>query len=249
VGAARFVAEHGSGSDLADVRAEVDRLASDMPEAGVREVAVGGGDGSTGDLSSFSYTAPANLVLFVFINTVVVGTVIADDRKRGITRRLLATPHGTGTILAGIGASKLAFALVQSALLTTIGAFLFGVDWGDPLAAVLLIAVFAVVSSAVGVLVGSLVSDADQAQAVVPPVAIAMGMLGGCMWPLDIVPAAMRVAGHVVPHAWAMDAWIKLVFDGGGLADIAPQLAVLTGFAVVLGVAASRRLRTVLTRY
>lgn len=67
------------------------------------------------------------------------------------------------------------------------------------------------------------------------------------MWPLDIVPEAMRVAGHLTPHAWAMDAWIELVYDDAGLVDIALELGVLAGLAAVLGVLAARRLRTALT--
>jgi ABC-2 type transport system permease protein len=123
----------------------------------------------------------------------------------------------------------------------------FGVDWGDPVGALLLVVLFALVATAVGLLVGSIVSDVDQAQSVGAPVAIAMGMLGGCMWPLAIVPQPMRVLGHITPHAWAMDAWIKLVFDGDGVGAIVPQLAVLTAFAAVLGVGAARRLRAALT--
>ena len=59
-----------------------------------------------GRASASSTTAPTNLVLFTFVNTTVAGAVIASERKQGITRRLLASPHGTGTILAGIGASS-----------------------------------------------------------------------------------------------------------------------------------------------
>jgi ABC-2 type transport system permease protein len=246
--AARFAADH-RGSDVAEARVTADRLAEDLPSAGVHAVDIDGGDGTDEGLNRFSYTAPSNLVLFVFINTLVVGAMVANDRKRGIIDRMLVTPHGTGTILAGIGAAKLAFALVQSALIVVIGALLFGVDWGDPLAAALLVVVFAAVSTAVGLLVGSTVSDAEQAQAIGSPIAIGMGMLGGCMWPLDIVPSAMRTIGHVVPHAWAMDAWIRLVFEGDGVAGILPQLAVLIGFAVVIGAVAARRLRSVLTSY
>jgi linearmycin/streptolysin S transport system permease protein len=247
--AARFAAGHGGG-DAAQARATADRLSADLPTAGVRSVDVEGDGTDDGDEPNrFSYTAPANLVLFVFINTMVVGAMLANDRKRGIVDRLLVTPHGTGTILAGIGAAKLVFALVQSALIVTIGALLFGVSWGDPIGAALLVVVFAAVSTAVGLLVGSIVSDAEQAQAIGSPIAIGMGMLGGCMWPLDIVPSAMRTIGHVVPHAWAMDAWIGLVFDGDSVAGIVPQLAVLAGFAVVLGWAAARRLRSAITSY
>ncbi len=186
-------------------------------------------------------------MLFTFINTIVVGSFLARDRKQGITLRMLATPHGTGTILAGIGASVLAFSLLQSALILGIGGLVFGVAWGNPLGVALLVVLFAVVATAVGLVVGSTVSDPDQAQAAGVPIAIALGMLGGCMWPLEIVPPVMRMIGHVAPHAWAMDAWIALIFDREGVGGIAVELAVLAAFAVVLGLLARRRLRRALT--
>jgi ABC-2 type transport system permease protein len=244
--AARIASEHGAGG-YDEARATADRLAPDLPAAAVRTESIGDDGGRDVGELGFDYTAPANLVLFVFVNTLVVGAILAADRQQGITRRLLATPHGTATILAGIGAAKLLFAVAQSALIVVIGGVVFGVDWGDPVGATLVVLLFALVATAVGLLVGSIVSNVDQAQSVGAPIAIAMGMLGGCMWPLVIVPDAMRVLGHITPHAWAMDAWIKLVFDGDGVGAILPQLAVLAGFAVVLGLAAARRLRTALT--
>ncbi|MBX3287615.1 MAG: ABC transporter permease, partial [Actinobacteria bacterium] len=54
---------------------------------------------------------------------------------------------------------------------------------------------------------------------------------------------AMKALGHLLPHAWAVDAWTILLARGGGLADIATQLAVLAGFAAVLLVVATARLR------
>ena len=79
------------------------------------------------------------------------------------------------------------------------------------------------------------------------PIAIALAMLGGCMWPLEIVPPFMRTIGHLAPHAWAMDAWVALIFDREGVGGIAVELAVLAGFAVVLGLLARRRLQHALT--
>ena len=67
------------------------------------------------------------------------------------------------------------------------------------------------------------------------------------MWPLEIVPPFMRTIGHLTPHAWAMDAWVALIFERAGVADIAVELAVLAAFAVVLGLLARRRLRRALT--
>jgi ABC-2 type transport system permease protein len=244
IAAARVAADAGGSDDAAAERAAAS-LADQVPRAGVRSESVD--EGRSASLGSFDYTAPSNLVLFTFVNTIVIGSLIALERKQGITRRMLATPHGTGTILAGVGAAKFLFALLQSALIIAIGAALFGVGWGDPLAAAVLVVLFALVATAVGLLVGATVSDPDQAQAVGVPIAIGLGMLGGCMWPLEIVPPVMRAAGHVAPHAWAMDASIALIFDGEGVGAVAGDLAVLAAYAVVLGLLARRRLRRALT--
>ncbi|HLT70459.1 MAG TPA: ABC transporter permease [Acidimicrobiales bacterium] len=244
VAAARTAAEAG-GADEEEAARTAARLADELPAPGVTMTSVGTDDEP--EEGNFDYTAPSNLVLFTFVNTVMAGALLALDRRRGIVRRLLATPHGTGTILAGIGAAKLGIALVQSVLVLAIGALLFDVDWGTPVAYVPLIVLFAMVSAAVGLLVGSLARDPDQAAAVAVPAAIGLGMLGGCMWPLEIVPPLMRAIGHVAPHAWAMDAWIDLVLDDGGLADVAVELAVLAGFTAVLGLLAARQLRRALT--
>lgn len=244
IAAARFAAER-TGLAYDDAAATVARISAAVAPAAVRTIDVTGEEER--DTFGVDYTAPANLVLFVFVNTLVVGAVLASERRQGIVRRMLATPHGTGTILGGLAVARLAFALGQSAVIVVVGAVFFGVDWGDPLAAATLILLFAVVSTATGLLVGATVSDAEQAQAIATPVAIGMGMLGGCMWPLAIVPDVMRTIGHVTPHAWAVDAWIELVYDDGGFVDVLPQLAVLAGFAVVLGTLAVRRLRIALT--
>ncbi|HZM32710.1 MAG TPA: ABC transporter permease [Acidimicrobiales bacterium] len=238
----------GEGADpgaVASARQEAAALAPDTPEVGVRTVTVD--DGGEAALGDFDYTAPSNLVLFTFVNTLVAGTALARERRQGITRRMLATPHGTGTILLGLGASKLAVALLQSAVIVVIGAVLFDVPWGDPMGVGLLILTFALVATFAGLFVGAIATDQEQAASIATPIAIALGMLGGCMWPLFLVPPIMRAAGHLTPQAWAMDAWVTLIWDRGGVAAIAGPLAVLAGFAVALGVLATWRLRRSLT--
>jgi ABC-2 type transport system permease protein len=105
---------------------------------------------------------------------------------------------------------------------------------------------FALVGTGVGMLLGSVLRNAEQATSIGPPVGIALGMLGGCMWPLAIVPQPMRVVGHLFPQAWAMDAFIALIAKGEDIAGIALQLAVLAAFATVLLALATWRLRRAL---
>jgi ABC-2 type transport system permease protein len=246
VAAGRAAAGEGADPDaVAAARQEAAALAPETPEVGVRTITVD--DGGEVALGDFDYTAPSNLVLFTFVNTLVAGTALARERRQGITRRMLATPHGTGTILLGLGASKLSVALLQSTVIVVIGAVLFDVAWGDPLGVGLLILTFALVATFAGLFVGAIATDQEQAASIATPIAIALGMLGGCMWPLFLVPPIMRAAGHLTPQAWAMDAWVTLIWERGGVAAIAGPLAVLAGFAVALGVLATWRLRKSLT--
>jgi ABC-2 type transport system permease protein len=242
--AGNFVAE-GLGGDLDEAREVVSDAAASIEPVRAEEVGVGG---RRDTVSAFAYPAPANMVLFVFINTLAISTALASDRKAGIIRRIASTPHHTGTVLLGMGAARFAFSLVQSLIVVVLGLVVFDVDWGNPSVAVALIVVWAWLSTAVGVLVGSLVADSEQAQAIGIPIGVAMGMLGGCMWPLDIVPEALRVIGHVTPHAWVMDAWDDQVFGDASFTNAGVELLVLVGFAVVLSALAARALRAAVVR-
>ena len=94
-----------------------------------------------------------------------------------------------------------------------------------------------------GMLSGTLFRTPEQAGAIGPAVGMAFGMLGGCMWPLEVVPPTVRALGHVTPHAWAVDAWVEVLSRGGGLPQIAGYLGILAHYAVALLTLASLRLR------
>jgi ABC-2 type transport system permease protein len=196
----------------------------------------------------FGYSAPTMLVLFVFINALAGGATVVQTRQLGIYGRALAAPVRARSLVLGETLSYLTFSLLQSALIIGTGSLLFGVSWGNLPAAVALVVTWALVGTGAGMLSGAVFKTADQASAIGPVVGIAFAMLGGCMWPLEIVPNAVRTLGHATPHAWAVDAWITLLSRAGGLADIGTNLAVLAGFAVgMLGLASvllRRRLST-----
>lgn len=196
----------------------------------------------------FSYSAPTMLVLFVFINALAGGAAIVQTRQLGIYQRAQAAPIRVRRLVLGETLCYLAFSLLQSALIVAVGALLFGVSWGDPVAAVALIGTWAVVGTGAGMLSGAVFKTADQASAIGPVIGIAFAMLGGCMWPLAIVPDAVRTLGHITPHAWAVDAWITVMSRDGGVADIVGNLAVLAAFALGMLTLASAVLQRRLTR-
>lgn len=238
------VDEAGVGADEASVLAA--SIAADLRGVEVRTDEVGTGGIDAG--SPFSYPAAANLVLFTFINTMAVGGVIVESRRLGVTRRLLAGPVSPATVVTGYAASRFVVALLQGLLVVVAGALLFDVSWGQPAAVLALVVLFSVVAAAAGVLLGAVARTPEQAQSIGVPIGIAMGMLGGALWPLQFVPDWLRRLGHVTPHAWAMDGWVAVVFESGGVADIAVELAVLAGFGVALMALAAVMLRRAVTR-
>jgi ABC-2 type transport system permease protein len=106
---------------------------------------------------------------------------------------------------------------------------------------------FCLVGTGVATLLGSLFASEQQAG----PVALLLGpglaALGGSMVPLEIFPKTARTIAHITPHAWANEAFSKLLKHGGDLVTVLPQIGVLLAFAAVAIAAAVWRLRRSLT--
>lgn len=198
------------------------------------------------EFSGFNYTAASNLVLFMFITSLTAAAQVIESRQLGISNRQLAAPLSTTQVMVGQMMSRLVIALFQGLFILVVGIIMFGVEWGNPLGAGALIVAFALVSTGVAMLFGSILRTPQQA-AVGVPVGIGLGMLGGCMWPLEIVSPAMNTVGHLTPHAWAMDGFIELIGKGATLTDITPQLGVLLGFAALSIAVSGWRFRKALT--
>ncbi len=238
--AARFVA----ATAAVPLDEAVEAAVGVEPSVADTEVAViDVGTPSRSELSQFSLTAPQNLVLFVFINSLAGAASLVSMRRRGVLRRVLAGPTSTSQVITGLAAAWFVLALFQSAIVLAVGRVAFGVDWGDPVAATALTVAFALVGAGAGLLVGAVFDDPDRVSAAGPPIGVLLGALGGCMVPLEVFPAAMETVARATPHYWAMSAWQQLIFDGDGVGAIVGHLAVLLAVATALLVLAAARLR------
>jgi linearmycin/streptolysin S transport system permease protein len=246
LGAARLVERtRGIGFEAALARAR----AVETSVAPV-DVAVTAPDGSAyvEPGGRFESGASTQLLLFVFLASLNSAVWLIETRRLGVARRVLSTPTSTRTLIAGIGLGRLGVALLQALLIVVGSLLLFGVHWGDPAAAAVVIVAFCLVGTGSGMLLGSLASSEEQAGPLAVLLGLGLAALGGSMVPLEVFPEGVRQAAHVTPHAWANDAFAELLDRGGGLADVLPQVAVLLAFAAALGGLATWSLRRTLTR-
>jgi len=243
VRATLFATELGVG-DFDQVAEIAETAADDIPTIAVN-VENRGGDGSE-DVGRFDLGASSQLVLFMFVNSLAGTVALIQSRRLGVSRRMLSTPMTAKTILLGEALGRFAVAMIQGVFIVVAAALLFGVDWGDPLAASALVIAFALVSTGAAMFFGAVLANEQQAGALMP-LGLGLAALGGCMVPLEIFSPTMQTIAHVTPHAWAVEGFTELIRSDAGITDIVPQIGVLLGFAAVLLALASWRLRKAIT--
>jgi ABC-2 type transport system permease protein len=194
----------------------------------------------------YEYSAPTELVLFVFLMAIASGATIVETRRLGMFERMSAAPVRPRTIIAGESITYILIAAGQSLVIVAIGALVFGVSWGNPLAAGALLVLWCLVGASAGMVAGTFFRTPEQASAMGPVVGIVFAMLGGCMWPLSIVSRTMREIGHATPQAWAVDAWTSLLSNHGDIVTISRDLGVLALFALGFFALATFRLKAML---
>jgi ABC-type multidrug transport system permease subunit len=190
-------------------------------------------------------SVPGVLAMFIMMNLLIFGgATVASERREGVLKRLLAQPISRGELVAGKILGLLFLGAVQIGVLLLAAKFAMKLDFAGNLHLVLLTStVYAAVAAAGGVMIGSLLTREDKVVAVCVLASMVMAALGGCWWPLEIVPEKIRLAGHLFPTAWAMDAFHQLISFGGGLKEILGSLAVLAGFGLATTIGAVRFFR------
>jgi ABC-2 type transport system permease protein len=179
-------------------------------------------------------TSAGQLVTWVFIPMLGISAMFAFERRNGTLRRLLAMPATKAQMLLGTITGQVATALVQMALLVGFGIVVMRLPWGQaPVALATLLVAFALAGVALGTMLGTFVKSEGQALGLSILLGMLMALLGGCWYPLELFPEAVRTAVRILPTTWAMEGLLDLLGRGLGLLAILPNIAMLLGFAAV----------------
>jgi ABC-2 type transport system permease protein len=246
LGAARFaVAQHAVRSFGAGL-AQATRISPAVPAVSVTQATAGTALFSR-TLGQFDEGGWTELLLFLFLIAMTGSVALIESRRLGVSRRMLATPTSSATVIAGETLGRVLISCVQALVIILGSALLFGVNWGAPAGVAAVVVLFALVASGAGIFVGTLFRNEQQAIGVSLLLGLGLGALGGCMVPLEVFSPVMRRVAHATPQAWGNDAFARLVGHGASIAGILPQLGVLAAYAAVLLTLAAWRLRRVLS--
>lgn len=154
------------------------------------------------------------LVLVTFMNLIGFAAMLPSHRSLGLLHRLAAVPAGRRSVLAGYATTFVTVAGVQVVMAMAAGTVLVGVDWGAPLQVGVVAAGLAVAAGGVATAAATLLPTPESGSAIGGPVGFAIGMLGGCLWPLSFVGGTLEQIGRWIPHQWAVAA-LRDIASGG----------------------------------
>lgn len=193
--------------------------------------------GSTPDQIEYdprANSAIGQMLTWVFIPLIGLSAMFALERQLGTLKRVLTTPTTKATYLGGTVLGQLITALVQMGLLILFSIFVMKLNWGNSPLAVLMILVSSILAAAsLGVMLGTLVKSEGQANGLSIMVGMVMAMMGGCWYPIELFPLAIRTAVKVLPTTWAMQGLLDIVVRGQGVSGVWLESVVLLGFALL----------------
>jgi len=195
--------------------------------------------------SGFNQSLPGTLVQFLMMNLLIFGGAsVAGERADGVLRRLAVYPIRRWELVIGKVYGRFLLGGVQIVFFLLLGQFLFKVNLGQNLFAILLtLGIYAWVAASLGVWIGAVVKNEDKIVGLCVLASCIMAALGGCWWPLEIVPATLQVMAHCVPTGWAMEALHQLISFGGGWETILSKLGVLALFGAGANFGAAKMFR------
>ena len=155
-----------------------------------------------------------------------IGTLLNDKQYKS-WERMIISPLSMTSILGGTMLVSFLVGLVQIGILIIGGKYLLAVDWGRSMAGIGMVAaayVFTITS--MGLMISSLVKTQAQLSAVAPVVLTSTAMVGGSMWPLEIVNNKILLfLAELTPHKWAIQGMESIAAKGMGFeAAITPTI-------------------------
>jgi ABC-2 type transport system permease protein len=163
-----------------------------------------------------------------------IGTILSDKRYK-TWDRMLISPVPMSSILGGTMVVSFLVGIMQMSVLILGGKYLFGIDWGNSIAGIITVTtVFVFTITSLGLMLSGIVKTEAQLGAIAPVVLTSTSMLGGTMWPLEIVNNKILLfLAELTPQKWVMQGMLNIAAKGMGFESIITPSIVLLAMGIV----------------
>ncbi len=185
------------------------------------------------------------MILYLSMYTIVFGIgSILEDRQYHTWDKMLISPLTKAEILSGNLIATFFIGALQISILVVLTKYLMGMYWGECIAGVILVAVtFIFTTTSLGLMVAGFVKTHRQLSAISPIILTGTSMLGGTMWPLEIVESKILLfLANLTPQKWALEGIENLIIYGRGIGDILPNIGILALMGIIFFIIGVRKI-------
>jgi ABC-2 type transport system permease protein len=190
----------------------------------------------TSNLGSIDFLLPGILAISIMqLGIFSVAFAFVSMKASGMLRRLQATPTHPSQFVVGQAVTRLIIGVLQVALLTILGVWLFDFHMlGNPLEFLAVTVLGTLVFLAIGFIVAGIAKDENQAAPIANLIAFPMMFLSGTFFERDYFPQAVKTITDYFPLTYLADALRQISNEGAHLADITHDLLGLIVWGIIL---------------
>lgn len=187
-------------------------------------------------------------LILLFIGALITSIGLVRERETGTLEQLAVMPLRPSSIIMGKIVPYFLLAIIDMAVVTVLGVWLFKVPfagsiWLFALASV----VFLFVVLGIGVMISSVSQSTGQAIQMAILFIVPQILLSGLIFPLGAMPIGVRWIGYILPLTWFREISQGVMIRGADLTTLWLPFVILTVIAIVAFGAATARMRHSLT--
>ena len=187
-----------------------------------------------------TYYIGATAILFLLFSAMQGAAISIDERRNGISDRLMVGPTGAFGMLSGKFVFLSVIGFSQAATICAVAVVFFDVPILSHLLPIALACLGAsVLASGLSLLVAACCDTQAQMNTVSTFAVLLLSAIGGSMVPRFMMPSWLQQIGVATPNYWSIEAFYGILARGQSVFDLLPVWGVLFGGGLVcLGLAA-----------
>jgi ABC-2 type transport system permease protein len=183
------------------------------------------------------------LIMFIMLGQGFSTQMILKEKRERTYYRIASSPVKTSEFLFANIVAAMLISLIQIVLVLVFLEYVFQINTFVPANIMIsILFVFSLVACGIGLVVTSYSDSSYMASTLNTMILTPTCMIGGCFWPVYIMPKFMQNLSYIVPQRWALEA-IEKIQKGYDYTAIVLNLFVLLMFAVVFFMIAILRLK------
>lgn len=174
------------------------------------------------------------LLMFVMLGSGFTSLFILNEKKSRTYYRICSSPVTARVYLGANTLSSMIIIAIQSLFIILALPYLFHIETFVPgYILFIVLFLFGLVSIGIALVTAAFSSSSYMAGTLSTLIVTPTCLLGGCFWPVYLMPDIMQKIAHFMPQWWALDG-IGRIQAGGRLTDILINIAILLAFTAAL---------------